>query len=67
MTQRTTKTASQMSVREIEAALDRDGYYGLIGREREIQRAAREGALLWTPQRLTTTDASQIDARPEVG
>ena len=31
----------------------------------EIRRAARSGALLWTSERLTTTDASALDLRAD--
>ena len=54
-------------VDDIRAALYEDGYEDLVGREREIQTALRAGALLWTAARLTTTDASRIDARPGRG
>ena len=29
-----------------------------------VKQAAMAGCLLWTPERLTTTNASRIDARP---
>lgn len=49
----------------ITSALRADGYAALVGREDEIRRAALTGALLWTRERLTTTDKSRIDARPK--
>jgi hypothetical protein len=45
--------------------LHEDGYDKLQPLASAIQAAARRGALLWTPERITTTDASKIDARPE--
>lgn len=51
----------------IEAALVEDGYGALVPRAFEIRRAGQHGALLWTAQRLVTTDASRIDARPVGG
>lgn len=56
----TTKT----TLAEIRSALLADGYEALRDRAAEIKKAALTGCLLWTPERLTTTDASRIDARP---
>ena len=53
------------SLTEIEAALRTDGYEALVPRAFEVRRAGQRGALLWTPERLTTTDESRISARPE--
>lgn len=50
---------------QITDALRYDGYGALVGREEDIRKAAIRGCLLWTPERLTTTDSSHIDARPE--
>jgi hypothetical protein len=49
---------------QISDALRADGYVGLLGREAEIRFAAQRGCLLWTSERLTTTDASRIDVQP---
>ena len=54
-----------MNTATISALLERDGYDRLIGREATIKQAAARGALLWTRERLTTTDGTGIDARPE--
>ena len=56
----------KMTIAQIRARLYSDGYDRLVGREEEIRVASQRGALLWTPARLSTTDASQIDARPVV-
>ncbi len=48
----------------IRAALKADGYGALVEEARRIRQAASVGCLLWTPERLTTTDGSRIDARP---
>lgn len=53
------------SIPRIEAMLVEDGYTAVLPRAREIRTAARTGALLWTKKRLTTSDKSQIDVRPE--
>ena len=45
-------------------ALYADGYPTDDATVRAVYRAARAGALLWTPGRLTTTDASRLDLRP---
>ena len=50
----------------IRDALRRDGYGHLWRRAAEIRRAAQFGCLLWTPERLTTTDSSRIDATPNL-
>jgi len=53
---------SKTTVQTIAALLLQDGYKpGLAG---AVKRAALRGCLVWTPERLTTTDASRIDARP---
>ncbi len=49
---------------EIEQALREDGYDELVPRAYEIRRAGQNGALVWTRDHLTTTDASRINARP---
>lgn len=49
---------------DLEDWLCQDGYEALVPRAREIRIAAERGCLLWTKERLTTTDLSQIDARP---
>jgi hypothetical protein len=57
---------SRTTLSEIRGMLREDGYQRLTDRAAEIKRAATRGALLWTQRRLTTTDASRIDERPEV-
>lgn len=37
----------------------------LRGGARDIKRAALRGCLLWSSSRLTTTDVSRIDVRPD--
>ena len=49
---------------DIRSMLRREGYEALVEYAAEIKRAATHGALLWTSERITTTDASRIDARP---
>lgn len=49
---------------DIRAMLRDDGYTQLLDHASEIRRAALSGTLLWTRERLTTTDASRIDVRP---
>lgn len=55
---------ARMSTTKIEEALKAGGYGALVGRAAEIKKAAKNGCLLWSSTRLTTTDASRIDARP---
>jgi hypothetical protein len=56
---------SQMSVASIEDALRVGGYAVYPGMADAVKRAAAKGCLLWTSERLTTTDSSRIDARPQ--
>jgi hypothetical protein len=58
-------TITRMTLAEIRELLIKDGYRALTPRASEIKAAARTGCLLWTRARLTTTDRSRIDARPE--
>lgn len=58
-----TLPVAQLRDAQIRALLDVDGY-SLYGREAEIRLAAQNGALLWTSERLTTTDTSRIDEAP---
>jgi hypothetical protein len=60
------KITARTTVAQIRAALREDGYAALTPRAKEILDAAWRGCLVWTAERLTTTDASRIDARPEV-
>lgn len=55
-----------METAELRHQLRADGYFMLLNRVDEIRNAARAGALLWTSERLATSDASRIDARPVV-
>jgi len=55
---------SHMSVATIERALIADGYTVVRGMADAVKRAAQKGCLLWTSERITTTDSSRIDARP---
>lgn len=59
-------TVERATVNQIRDALEDGGYFQLVGREGDIREAAKRGALLWTAKRLTTTDGSRIDARPQV-
>lgn len=54
-----TATTDVASVRRM---LTGDGYDSSLAED--VLAAARKGALLWTRERLTTTDSSRIDARP---
>jgi hypothetical protein len=54
---------SRTTIAQIRSYLREDGYETLVSRAAEIKAAAERGALLWGPFRLTTTDASRIDAR----
>lgn len=56
------KITSKTTVSEIEAALRADGYSELLAKA--VKQAWASGCLLWTSERLTTTNASRIDARP---
>ena len=49
---------------KVESELYGDGYDSRLARD--VRIAAERGCLLWTKERLTTTDASRIDARPDV-
>ena len=51
-----------MTLADLRELLARDGYP--VEHARAVQRAATIGALLWTRDRLTTTDSSRIDERP---
>jgi hypothetical protein len=50
---------------DIREWLHEGGYGHLAPRAAEIREAAGTGCLLWTKERLTTTNGSRIDARPE--
>ena len=56
------KITSKTTVSEIAAALRVDGYSESLASA--VKQAWTCGCLLWTPERLTTTNASRIDARP---
>lgn len=53
---------SQTTLAEIRDMLCEDGYEHLINRAKEIKSAARHGSLMWTREKLYTTDASRISA-----
>lgn len=53
---------SKTTVLEIADLLEQDGYDRSLANQ--VRRAASRGCLLWTRDRLTTTDSSAIDARP---
>lgn len=56
---------SRTTHQAIRSMLRADGYgESVVDRAAEIKDAAGRGCLLWTRDRLTTTDASRIDARP---
>lgn len=61
------KIISRTPLIAIERALRADGFDVPVGdalsTPRAIKRAALNGALLWTSERVTTTDASRIDLR----
>lgn len=61
------KITSRTTLDQIRTALHLDGYGALAPRASEIKQAADRGCLLWTSNRLTTTDRSRIDARPAKG
>lgn len=56
------KITTKTTTTEIADALRADGYDPALAAS--VRRAARAGALLWTRERLTSTDATRIDARP---
>lgn len=58
------KITSKTSLRQIRNALQEDGFFDAVDHEAEVKAAALRGCLLWTRERLTTTDASRIDVRP---
>lgn len=60
------KITARTTLSEIREMLSEDGYGHLVDRAAEIKSAARTGSLLWTRERLTTTDSSRIDTRSEV-
>lgn len=60
------KITTRTTVTEIRERLHETGFATLADRAGEIKRAAAKGCLLWTAERLTTTDASLIDARAGV-
>lgn len=60
------KITTRTTVTEIRDRLHETGFAKLSDRAGEIKLAAASGCLLWTSERLTTTDASRIDARSEV-
>lgn len=56
------KITSKTPVSDIAAALSEDGYSDSLASA--VKQAALAGCLLWTKERLTTTNASRINARP---
>ncbi|HEX7069878.1 MAG TPA: hypothetical protein VF190_03685 [Rhodothermales bacterium] len=61
-----TRITTRTPLAEIRTMLCADGYESLVDRADDVKRAAVSGCLLWTSERLTTTDRSRIDARPDV-
>jgi len=59
------KITTRTTITEIGEHLHETGFAELADRAGEIKRAFANGCLLWTAERLTTTDASRIDARAE--
>lgn len=57
------KITSRTPLASIREMLFEDGF-GHVD-PKAVRTAAAKGCLLWTRERLTTTDASRIDARPE--
>ena len=58
------RIAARTPLADVRRALRIDGYDALTPRAADIKRAAVVGALLWTRERIRTTDASRIDATP---
>lgn len=58
------KITSKTTLAELRGFLREDGYGHLASRAAEIKKARQAGCLLWTRERLVTTDASRINARP---
>lgn len=56
------KITTRTTTTEIADALREDGYDPALARA--VKTAARRGALLWTRDRLTTTDVARLDVRP---
>lgn len=57
-----TKITTKTTLTQVASMLRADGFDPALASA--VKRAARTGSLLWTSERLTTTDASRIDARP---
>ncbi len=58
----TTKITTRTTLSQIRSMLADDGYDQALAPA--VKQAARTGSLLWTRERLTTTDASRLDVRP---
>jgi hypothetical protein len=59
----TMKINANTTMRQIRSMLTHDGYDPSLAED--VRRAHHAGCLLWTRDRLTTTDASRIDVRPQ--
>ena len=53
---------SKTTVADVRAMLREDEYDPALAKA--VRRAFKRGALVWTTERLPTTDESRIDARP---
>jgi hypothetical protein len=58
------KITDKTTIRQIRDMLSEDGYAHLLERAADIKRAAKRGTLLWTKERLVTTDNSRINTIP---
>lgn len=61
----TARITSRSTVADVRDMLREDGYPDDTETARAVRAAHRRGALLWTRERLTTTDASRLDLRAE--
>jgi|HigsolmetaAR202D_1030399.scaffolds.fasta_scaffold49377_2 hypothetical protein len=58
------KLTSKTTVAEVRAMAREDGFEITSAEARQILAAHKKGALVWTRDRITTTDASRLDLRP---
>jgi len=56
------KITTKTTIKSIRNALSADGFSPIYASA--VKRAALAGCLLWSSERLVTTDSSRIDARP---
>lgn len=55
----------KMPLSAIRELLHQDGYAHLAPRAKEVQQAAAHGCLLWTREKIVTTDISRIHSCPK--